>query len=805
MPGDYETAQSKLEALSDWDQRNVCDGSRNEAATRLQLIDRLLFECLGWDPGDCFPEEQYEGTYADYSLGRPFRKLVVEAKKEGIYFELPTGFEKRVCNLKTLLEESAEIDSAIQQALQYCQTRGIPIGAVCNGHQLIAFIASRQDGVPPLEGRALVFSSLKDMLASFRVLWQNLSKPGVAACNIWAELRSELAQPPPEKLSRRLADYPGFKNRNALQTELKILGELFIEDIAKAPEIEEEFLRECYCQSGALPQYALISRQILQARYSILFQREIEAVALQPVQTKSGLASEFSSDILAASLSRRPIILLGDVGVGKTIFVRHFIRVDAKDVLERAIVLYVDFGKEPALAEDLPSFVLSACAKQLRVNYGIDAEERNFVRGVYHFELQRFANGLYSDLRKIDERAYLQKEIEFLEKKLVDTSSHLKSCLEHISKGQKRQIVIFLDNVDQRPLEFQERVFLIGHGLAETWPGTVFISLRPDSFFQSRARGSLTGYQPRVFTVPPPRVDLVISKRLSFALTQLTHTGRLASFPAGLSLNSRTLSRYIRVLLYSFENNRHLMEFVDNLSGGNIRRALEFLTAFVGSGHVHTQEILDAVEQTGGYLIPLHQFMRAVIFVDHEHYDPTASPIVNLFEISSPDGREHFLLPLILAYVERLGAIGPAEGFLEVEKIHDFCQGLGFQAPQIQFALDRARTKKLLEPSPRFSDLSGVASYRITTAGAYSVKKLISYFAYVDAVIVDTPIVDDSARTRIHDAKGLPERLRRAESFCQYLDEQWRLLANLSPAFDWSSAGESVRSEIRKIRSVALP
>jgi hypothetical protein len=596
MASDFEVGLSNMEKVIEWAGSNVTDKTRNEATTRLHLIDRLLFECLGWNREDCTVEESYQGTFSDYSFGRPARKLVVEAKREGVYFDLPAGFDKRTCSLRSLLDGNAQLLEAIEQALSYCQSRGIPIGAVCNGHELIAFLGSRQDGVPPLEGRALVFASLADMRLGFKEMWRNLSRPGIDAYNIYGSLRTE-SVPPPQKLSQHLAVYPGFKNRNDIQGELKILGELFIEDVAQAPEIEDEFLRDCYCPSGALSQYASISKQILETRYSVLLQKEIEVPAMRPAREKSGVAKEFSDDILAASMSRRPIILLGDVGVGKTIFIRHFISIEAKELLEKAIVLYIDFGKEPALAENLNSFILRHCARQLRRKYGIDIQERNFVRGVYHFELNRFAKSIYVDLAAIDKQKFLEKEIEFLDGKLQDESSHLRACLEHITKAQKRQVVIFLNNIDQRPFEFQEQVFLIGHSLAETWPCTVFVSLRPDTFFQSRAKGSLTAYQPRVFTVAPPRVDLVLSKRLKFALKQLSETGRLASFPKGLSLKSETLSTYLNVVLESFEEGDGLVEFIDNMSGGNMRQALDFITAFVGSGHVDTDKILRIVAE----------------------------------------------------------------------------------------------------------------------------------------------------------------------------------------------------------------
>jgi hypothetical protein len=801
MAVDFETAQSNLATLVAWAKDHVDEKNRNEADTRLHLIDRLIFECLGWEREDCSCEERYEGKYTDYSLGRPARALIVEAKKEGIYFELPAGFQKCLCQLRTVFDADAKIEKAIRKVLGYCQERGVAIGAVCNGHQIVAFLASREDGVPPLDGLALAFASLEQMYGESMEVWQNLSKPGLAARNIHVTLKSHLVPPPPEKLSKRLPEYPGFKNRNPFQTELKILGELFIEDVAETPQLEEDFLRECYCPSGALSQYALISKQILQSRYSTLLQKEVEAPSLQPAQEKDGIAKELFADILAAGLKRRPIIILGDVGVGKTIFIRHFIKVEARDILEKAIVLYVDFGKEPALAEDLQAFVLRRCEAQLRENYGVDIDAADFTRGVYYGHLVRFSKGIYSQLNEIDKKTYILKEIEFLEGRLRDRPAHLRASLEHISKGRRQQVVIFLDNVDQRPFDFQDQVFLIGHSLAETWPATVFISLRPATFFHSRVKGTLAAYQPRVFTVAPPRVDLVITKRLRFALAQLRETGRLDSFPKALALNSQTLDQYIGVLLESFETNRELIEFIDNLSGGNVRTAIDFVNAFVGSGHVDAYKIVSTYEDTGSYTVPLHEFMRAVTFGDHEHYDPAASPIANLFDVSQPDGREHFLLPNILSFIERVGAIGGTEGYVAVERIYEFCQALGFAASQIQFALHRAELKNLVELSPRFSETGIAGQYRITSVGAYTAHELPRDFNYVDAVIVDTPIVDRAVRAKVGDSRSIHERLGRCEVFQAYLDEQWETLSGKNVAYDWKAVSEDLAHDIRRIKS----
>lgn len=85
MPTGFEQSLENLKALVEMIDE-VDQSHRNEATIRLQLIDRLLFECLGWDKSDCVAEDRFESTYTDYSLGYPYKHLIVEAKKEEIYF-----------------------------------------------------------------------------------------------------------------------------------------------------------------------------------------------------------------------------------------------------------------------------------------------------------------------------------------------------------------------------------------------------------------------------------------------------------------------------------------------------------------------------------------------------------------------------------------------------------------------------------------------------------------------------------------------------------------------------------------------
>jgi hypothetical protein len=339
-----------------------------------------------------------------------------------------------------LCKDFEKVREAVDQVANYCQKRGVELGAVCNGHQIIAFIACRHDGVSPLEGKAAVFASLEEMRDDFFHFWELLSKAGVQDKKLLSHLVGDIAPRVPAKLAANVPNYPGVKGRNVFQTDLQILSELVIEDVAEFPELEKTFLKECYCQSGALSQHSVLAKEILQARYEALFEQGVGGPTLVSASTKDGMNSE----LFAESISRRPIILLGDIGVGKTTFIRNLILVEAASIFDSGMALYIDLGATGILAMDLREFILDDIARQLREKYKVDIDERNFVRSIYHLEIQRFRRGIYGDLEGIDKNAFKQREIAFLEDKCKRREQHIKYALQHISRGQKKQIVLFL-------------------------------------------------------------------------------------------------------------------------------------------------------------------------------------------------------------------------------------------------------------------------------------------------------------------------------------------------------------------------
>src|SRR5262249_51558795 len=140
----YEQGKAALDELMQWADENSEGIRRNEATTRLHLIDRLLTTVLAWPIAEIEAEHAHDSEYLDYKIGRPFPRMIVEAKREGLYFSLPIGITSPVQKLTSLTDGGLgkNLKAAAQQVVGYCGANGVPLAVVCNGTQIVAFLGT---------------------------------------------------------------------------------------------------------------------------------------------------------------------------------------------------------------------------------------------------------------------------------------------------------------------------------------------------------------------------------------------------------------------------------------------------------------------------------------------------------------------------------------------------------------------------------------------------------------------------------------------------------------------------------------
>jgi len=189
-------------------------------------------------------------------------------------------------------------------------------------------------------------------------------------------------------------------------------------------------------------------------------------------------------------------------------------------------------------------------------------------------------------------------------------------------------------------------------------------------------------------------------------------------------------------------------------------------------------------------------------------FSSTRSPIANLFDISAIDPREHFLQSILLAHSRAPGHEATHDGFLAVRHLYTLIQPIGFTPEQIDVAIVRAFTKRLVETAARRIPEPGrndSCALRLTTVGLYHLRELIETFTYLDAVVVDTPILDRTVHHSIKDAHSLEERLERCMIFRRYLDDCWSKFEGATLPFDWQEHSRKIGDLVdRLIRRVEV-
>lgn len=769
----------------------------NEAQTRFSFIDLFLRDCLGWDVIETKVEVTQSGERTDYECGSP-RSLIIEAKRSSDQFQFPPRGPKSGARVRldSLCAFSKDVGDAVLQAQKYCQSRGVELAVVSNASQLIIFMATRNDGLSPLSGDALVFDGYEEIVKNFVTVFDAISRPGVTEQRYKPILSGKQSAATPSKLSSLCIQYHDYSYSSDFQESLRNAASLVIEDLGRSDGVETEFLRECYCESGPISQYSMLGKSIVAARYAALFPSGTTGSKLEQVNPRNSRKGEFSEKVMAEALARRPLVLLGDVGVGKTSFLKHLMKVSASDVFKKVISIYFDLGSEGALVKETKDALLEQVEVTLREDLGVNKMDAKMLESIYKNELIEFDTGIMSQLREINEASFQEKRLTLIMDLASRRESHLKRVLAFVAKSRAAQMVFVIDNADQRSTSVQTDAFVIAQELSAHWSSVVFIALRPQTFHASKRSGAVSAYPSKVFVIPPPKLEDAIDKRLVFAKKMAEGRLPIQSI-GGVSLHLESLSILIDVLRNSMSRNKDIMEFIVNVSSGNIRIAVELVSRFFGNPNVQSERIVGKVMDGDGYVIPVHEFAKTALLGDYSHFQESASLASNVFDITTADANEHFLSLLILSYLSWDNVIsGASDGFIKMSSVVGEMQDRGFTSGQITGHLIRLNRKKLIESVERKTlELDGdiqreglPEAFRITTLGAYVSKKWVGDFSFLDAMSFDTPIFDADVRAelaKVVNDDRLGARYIRASGFRDYLTEIWSRRKIQPPYFDW--------------------
>jgi hypothetical protein len=761
--------------MPDWDQDTafaslqknreiiIAAAGCNEATTRLRAIDTILFDVLRWDRRDVETEryKRSEG-YSDYAFKQGATLcLILEAKKDGVTFVLPAmNVPNRPIGFGVLAAQCTDADSALRQATGYAAAEGARYVSISNGHQWIlslAYVANQ-----PIEERSvLVFKSLDDIESRFNLFWECFSPAGVYSNSVSTLLLESRKAPAPDKLSRRIPTYPSLAERNVHSVELDYATRTLWEEL-NTTGTSLEFLRECYIRPEADMESLHDAKELLRQR------READSLVIGANQLSSDLPS-----VMSGYRPDKPIVVLGRIGHGKSTFLKYLRLLEAPEILEGYIQLEVDFLDRPAQPRDVEEYVLRAIEEQLLDSYAIDVFDDSVVRSALRSDLARFRTSPAGKaFAEVPDR-FREAELKFITVAVADRYKYLSKVVNDIRNGRRKSLAVFFDNLDRRDDDIQEEAFLRASAIARDWACPVFICLRPGTFWRSKKDGVLDSIAPKVITIASPRVGPLLKRRLEYAAKIARGEVALPGSPRGATESVSVVLPKIALLLDcaadSFSRSGDLRDLLAAFSNGNVRELLRLVRLVLTSGHLDTTKILRSLEGSG-YRIAPHEALRALLYGDYRHFDPSSSVVVNLFDVFRSDPAEHFSKVLALQILSVVPDGHPLFGYEATDSLRQQMMQIGFTTEHFRDTMEILFKKECVESHVAGQPWADSPErVRISPLGRYHVDHLLGMFLYYDAVVLDTPILDDRIRATISSEAAIAARLTRADAFINYL------------------------------------
>lgn len=744
--------KSPDEALERFEELHKTEWSNlSEADTRSKIIDPIFLECLNWDGEDITREENVNSIgYVDYYFKKGGRVLfILEAKKEGISFEIPPNWKNRHYKISGTLSECKELIKAIEQTQKYCNEKGIKIAIVTNGYQYIIFDAIKI-GSSWRDGKAIVFNGFDDIQEYFGVFFKYLNKNSVAngALDRLLSDKTELL-----KFSRpldKVFNNEAIEPRNYLYQYIAPFVKFIFENITDTSQID--ILKHCYAHEKAIYQPADYGIKQLFIDKMPHFTQEDNIKFFEEQEKYAGWFEEWFNYIRRSTSKGDLILLIGGIGSGKTTFIHRFFNIILKDEIKN-IWLYVDFKTAPTSIDKLEDYIFEKLVQNFEDRYLQDVESEFKKYGV--------------SLDKSNHEKYLENLFAIL--KLMNYS-----------------VSIVLDNVDRCVIELQEKIYLSAEYMVDKFSILILLALREESYYRSKMSGVFDAYHLTKFFIHSPHFEKLILNRIDYMISLLNKSDEDISKFMGKQINfdgkKEEVNIFFNIIRTSLASNRtYVMKpitlFITQISEGDMRTALDMFNKFLSSGNTKVSEMMEKVSLGEGYIIAPYQFLKSVILSEAKYYRGDKNQIMNLFDLNTELTNSHFLHLRILeyAFLNRTNETRVERGFLEINKLIQEAEDPFIPRAAIEDSLLKLNNFYLIKFNTYAKvDLKNVTHFKITGTGSYYLTQLIKKFTYIDLVHPDTQICDKNTSdslARTVDTDLLDEKFRRSERFLEYLNQ----------------------------------
>lgn len=758
----------------------------NEAETRIHVIDQILFSILEWTHDDINVEvrvsEDGKAQFSDYKVSTGMTAFVVEAKRVGTTFhDVPNT---RRAKLRGPLMDGASGD-AIRQARDYARRLSIPFAVVTNGAQWIVFPATRTDEVRFEDSSAVIFPSLRAALQEdYSEFYDLLSRQAVISGSLENELLGRIEDQVEERrLNRFYSKGVSRSQRNPFFGLIEdAVVTAFTDDIIAG---DADLLEKCYV---ATPDRLRFDKRI---RMHISKRQQVTTVRpKRPLKRRDQRA--LIETIESAASRARPVavLLLGPVGAGKTTFLNYTRKVAAANLFEPRNNepyphwVFVDF-RELSSGESPVDFIFSRCRSYIDADEFLSDYER-CIQYAYRDQLAALFRGPLHLLAD-DEIEKKRRVADLLAADYEKVTPYVEQILGYAAKNTP--VFLVIDNVDQHESsDVQGRIFNDSMAIARRLGLNLILSLRDSTFVKHRNFPIFDAFDFDPISIDAPGVRAVLSRRFFLASNLLK--GRQGEFIAenGAKVFLDDLSIGINLVQDSVLGTE-VGNLLEVLATGDIRLALRMTREFLQYGYSAPGKAIRIHQETGKYVLPKHEALRAIVLGNRMVYSEDYSPVGNIFDANISLTSAQYLRLYVLSALVAFSSVRSFQ-FLPGEEVRNALREIGFGDDiTLRVLGDMSRHRFLFTAS--HTDPSFEAEFAPSRLGGYIVRDLIGNFTYVENVMYDTFIADNDLWNRLRELtdlvnnerdtiRRLQTRIERARLCYDYLEESYMPLVEAS-------------------------
>lgn len=464
------------------------------------------------------------------------------------------------------------------------------------------------------------------------------------------------------------------------------------------PETEEE--------RGAIVENAYVPSAKREQHIEPLY-KEIRKFELPSKKNTTPLATSEPTE-LVEKISQRVdhknevyslLLLVGNVGSGKTTFVRYFKRVfldkQYPELAKQCDWVFLNMNSAPLTTNEIYSWLKREIISQLQSTYRkVDFSSLEVIQKIFRKEIRSFEKGLGQLL--VDDKISYQKELyNMLKSKTDDTSVYLESLLCFFKENYGSLPIVVLDNCDKRNKSEQLLMFQVAQWLRTTYKCIVFLPMRDSTYDQYRDEPPLdTVVKDLVFRIDPPDLLKVIQARLDYIIriTNQIESTYILKNGITVSIKKSELIEYFKCIMLAIRTNRMASNIFYRLSDRNTRNGIQLFEDFCKSGHILADDIFMIRTVGKEYQLPSYKFLNALLRRNRRYYNGKQSNFVNLFySLYTDDFPDPFIRIDILLWLKiNIGKVGPTKnkGMFPVFYILKDLQIIGHDAEVINRELN---------------------------------------------------------------------------------------------------------------------